>query len=306
MFRLAHISDLHFFSSMNVPLTRLLGKRALGYANLYFHRRFQHDPGLIRLLMENLKEQKVDHIAVTGDLTNLSLGEEFGGIRGLLLQSGFFPRDISVVPGNHDRYTKSAESTLRFEAYLAPFMGSDIELWDHNFPYVRLRDGVAIVGINSALSLPPFMAGGKIGVEQLTRLEVILEHPELKSRFIVFLMHHPPYRHPFKRLHFMEGLSDYGVFLKVIRGRPSLILHGHLHRNSQKKIDHNGTELLTSCVSSSSYKLKGLNAGSISTFKLYDLDGNGVRSVRWFQYNDEKASYEPDGTGEKDFSPLNI
>ncbi|MFH1438438.1 MAG: metallophosphoesterase [Pseudomonadota bacterium] len=306
MFRLAHISDLHFFSSMNVPLTRLLGKRALGYANLYFHRRFQHDPRLIRLLMENLKEQKVDHIVVTGDLTNLSLGEEFGGIRELLLQSGFSPRDISVVPGNHDRYTKGAQSTLRFEAYLAPFMGSDIELWDHNFPYVRLRDGVAIVGINSALSLPPFMAGGKVGVEQLTRLEVILEHPELKSRFIVFLIHHPPYRHPVKRLHFMEGLSDYRVFLKAIRGRPSLILHGHLHRNFQKKINHNGTELLTSCVSSSSYKLKGLDAGSISTFKLYDLDGNGVRSVRWFQYNSEKSSYEPDGTGEKDFSPLNI
>ncbi len=279
MFRLAHISDLHYFNSMRVPVGRLLNKRISGYVNLVLHRRFQHSPRILGLLMESLKGQGADHLVVTGDLTNLSLGHEFAAVRGIFLEAGFSADDISVIPGNHDRYTRGSEASSRFEGYLSPFMRSDIDLGPVRFPFVRLRDGVAIIGLNSALSLPPLLARGEIGLEQLTRLEVLMSHPLLGGRFPVLLLHHPPYRHPGRQLHILEGLQDYHRFLDAVPSRSALLLHGHLHRNVLRRIEEGGKRFLVSGVSSSSYRFRGFGSEAVSSYTLYEMDAGGVEEI---------------------------
>lgn len=306
MFRLAHISDLHFFDSVNVPVRKLLNKRITGYANFLLHRRFQHSMKLLGLLLESIKEQNVDHLVVTGDLTNLSLGSEFAGVRELFLHAGFSASDISTVPGNHDRYTKGSELCMRFEGYLSPFMQNDIDSWNHNYPFVRLRREVAVIGINSAKSLPPLFAGGEIGIEQLTRLEVILQHSEVRDRFPVFIVHHPPYRHPRKQVHMLEGLRDYRKLIEAIHVPSALFLHGHLHKNIYRKLEVDGKSFLVSGVSSSSYKYKGRSSAAVSSFVLYDIDKTGVRSVKCFKYNRSSEAYEPGNVSEEIFVPVNL
>jgi 3',5'-cyclic AMP phosphodiesterase CpdA len=226
----------------------------------------------------------VDHLVVTGDLSNLSLGAEFAGAREMLLEYGFTPSSVSVIPGNHDRYTRGSERTRRFEAYLSPFMKSDVDSWPHAFPFVRLRDDVVIIGINSALSLPPLMAGGEVGIEQLTRLEVLFRHRDVRDRFPVFLIHHPPYRHPRREIHRLEGLQDYGALLRAVPSCSALFLHGHLHRNIHRKLESNGRRFLFSGVSASSNRFKGLGSSAVSSFILYEMDRRGVHSVRCFKY----------------------
>jgi 3',5'-cyclic AMP phosphodiesterase CpdA len=306
MFRLAHISDLHYYDSIKVPIKRLLSKRITGYTNFFLHRRFQYSSRVLGLLLENIRKQNVDHLVVTGDLTNLSLGAEFAGAREMLLDNGFSPSSVSVIPGNHDRYTRGSERARRFEGYLSPFMKSDVDLWPHAFPFVRLRGDVVIVGINSALSLPLLMAGGEVGIEQLTRLEVLFQHPDVRDRFPVFLIHHPPYRHPRKEVHRFEGLRDYRALLRAIPSRSALFLHGHLHRNIHRKLDSNGRRFLFSGVSASSNRFKGLSSSAVSSFILYDMDRHGVHSVRCFKYRAEADTYVPDDIAMDVFQPLTM
>src|SRR3546814_8121170 len=42
------------------------------------------------------------------------------------------------------------------------------------FPYTRIRGQVALVGVNTAVPTPPFLASGRIGADQLSRLETQL------------------------------------------------------------------------------------------------------------------------------------
>jgi len=306
MLRLAHISDLHYSDSVNVPVSRLLNKRITGFVNFHLHRRFQYSRPLLDLVLGSIRDAKADHVVVTGDVSNLSLGAEFAGVRDLFERYGFRPRDVSVVPGNHDRYTKGSERAQRFEGYLMPFMSGDLPSGPHAFPYVRLRGEIAIIGINSALSLPPLLAGGQIGIEQLTRLEAVLHHPDARDRFPVILIHHPPYRHPRRSLHAMEGLQDFGDLLQAVAAPKALILHGHLHKNIHRKVTSDGKTFLVSGVSASSYRLGGPASTALSSFAMYDIDRQGIHSVRCFTYRAPEGRYEPAAVGEDAFLPAGL
>ena len=100
---LAHISDPHM-SCMNAITTRdLLGKRLFGYLRWKLHRGSRHGDGLLSALQADLAKTKPDHIAVTGDLTHLSLPAEFKKA-GEWLKSMGSPSQVTVIPGNHDTY----------------------------------------------------------------------------------------------------------------------------------------------------------------------------------------------------------
>ena len=58
---------------------------------------------MLDALVEDLQAQRPDHIAVTGDLVNISLVAEFAPARAWLESVGT-PDHVTVVPGNHDAY----------------------------------------------------------------------------------------------------------------------------------------------------------------------------------------------------------
>ncbi len=77
MFVLAHLSDPHL-APLPFPHPReLLSKRGLGYLNWLRKRRSIHRADMLTALVADLKDHAPDHIAVTGDLVNLSLTKEF-------------------------------------------------------------------------------------------------------------------------------------------------------------------------------------------------------------------------------------
>ena len=65
-----------------------------------------------------------DHVVVTGDLTNLALESEFELARDLFERElGLDPSRVTIVPGNHDLYTRGALASRRFERYLGAVPG---------------------------------------------------------------------------------------------------------------------------------------------------------------------------------------
>ncbi|MGN6463604.1 MAG: metallophosphoesterase family protein [Pseudolabrys sp.] len=220
-FVLAHLSDPHLAPLPQPQWLDLLNKRITGYVNWRRKRRFVHDPDVLARIVADLKAQMPDHIAVTGDIANLALPEEFVRGRAWLQQLGA-GTDVSFVPGNHDMYVKEAVRLM--PSAFGNFMTSDMP--GVPLPYVRRRQPLAIVGVSSGVPTAPFLATGWVGAEQLITLRARLEALRDEGLFRVVMIHHPPITQAANH----KRLLDAQVFLRVIaEAGAELVLHGHDH-----------------------------------------------------------------------------
>ena len=228
-FVLAHLSDPHLGPLPRPSLSELAGKRALGFWNWRRKRRLIHRTDLLARIVHDLKAQAPDHIALTGDIVNIALADEFPPARGWLDALGSLEQ-VTVVPGNHDAYVRRAADhrQLHWGAYMR---GDDAgPSGEACFPFVRRRGAVALIGLSSAVPTGPLMATGQLGAGQLARLAPLLEQLKTEGLYRIVLIHHPPLspssRH-FKRLidgaAFRDVLARYGA---------ELVLHGHDHVHS--------------------------------------------------------------------------
>jgi 3',5'-cyclic AMP phosphodiesterase CpdA len=226
MFVLAHLSDLHMASQPR--LAELVGKRGLGFINWQRKRKSIHRPEILDALTRDLKAQTVDHIAVTGDLVNFSLADEYARARAWLDRLGPAP-DVTVIPGNHDIYVHGVEPSpaAHWGDYMRGDDGTDL------FPVVRRRGNVALIALSSGVPTGPFMATGRLGQQQLARFAEVLA--ATRGQFRVVLIHHPPIS-PAKR--HMRRLTDAADLRRVLAQHGAeLLLHGHDHRRALLWLD---------------------------------------------------------------------
>jgi 3',5'-cyclic AMP phosphodiesterase CpdA len=238
MFVLAHLSDPHLGPLPAPPFAEISRKRVLGYLNWHRNRRIRHRPEVLDLLVQDMKSIRPDHVAVTGDLVNLALRAEFAPARDWLLRLGS-PHDVSVVPGNHDAYSRDAigHSGDHWGDYMR---GDGIGIGVSperpvQFPFVRRRGPIALVGLSTAVPTGPLLATGRLGADQLLRLADVLTHLGRQQLFRVVLIHHPPMSsgvHRFKRL------VDDGALRRIFAEcGAELVLHGHNHVYSVRWLD---------------------------------------------------------------------
>ena len=77
MFVLAHLSDPHLAPLPTPRFSELASKRLLGFLNWQRKRRNIHRAEMLERVVADLQAQAPDHIAVAGDLINISLPDEF-------------------------------------------------------------------------------------------------------------------------------------------------------------------------------------------------------------------------------------
>ncbi|MFO1057062.1 MAG: metallophosphoesterase [Dongiaceae bacterium] len=240
MFTLAHLSDPHLGALAWPGVPALLGKRALGFASWHLRRKGIHDRGVLPALVEDLHRARPDHIAVTGDLTNLSLPAEF--VRaGAWLTHLAHAAEVTVIPGNHDAYVAVPwESSLaHWERFMGgaaqpPFTDEHPARSAEDFPFVRLRGPLALIGLSSAAPMPAWSAAGRIGAGQLERLARQLEALGQAGRFRVVMVHHPPLPGAAKP---SKQLQDAAALRAVIAGRGAeLVLFGHTHSSGLDRL----------------------------------------------------------------------
>jgi 3',5'-cyclic AMP phosphodiesterase CpdA len=223
MFVLAHLSDPHL-APLPFPHPReLLSKRGLGYLNWLRKRRGIHRADMLAGLVADLKAQAPDHIAVTGDLVNLSLTKEFAPALAWLEGLGG-QQDVTLVPGNHDSYVRSAADFA--ERHWGDFMRGDS---GEGFPFVRRRGPVALIGLSTSLPTAPLAATGQLHGEQIARLGDLLAKLKRQQAFRVILIHHPPV----EGAHYFRRLTNAGALREVLlKHGAELVLHGHHHEAS--------------------------------------------------------------------------
>lgn len=226
MFTLAHLSDWHLASRPR--LAELAGKRGLGLINWHRSRKYVHRPEILDLTIRDLKAGTPDHIAVTGDLVNLSLPDEYNRARGWLQTLGP-PHDVTLVPGNHDVYVRSVQPLPA--KYWADYMRGDDG--KDGFPFLRRRGNIALIGLSSAVPTAPLLATGRLGKTQLSRLLDVLE--QTRGLFRIVLIHHPLLTPPKRRL---RRLTDAADLRGVLADKGAeLLLHGHDHSRALVWLD---------------------------------------------------------------------
>ncbi len=229
MFTLAHLSDLHLTS--HPRLSQLFSKRGLGFINWQRKRKYIHRPEILDAITNDLKTQPFDHVAVTGDLVNLSLPDEYARAR-RWLASIAQPTDVTVVPGNHDVYVRSAE--LKAAEYWDDYMRGDDGL--QRFPFIRRRSSVALIALSTGLPTAPLLATGCLGNRQLSRFADALD--QTRGLFRIVLIHHPPASPPRR---FLRRLTDAAGLRSVLAAKGAeLLLHGHDHRSEMRWLDGPG------------------------------------------------------------------
>jgi 3',5'-cyclic AMP phosphodiesterase CpdA len=235
-FLLAHLSDAHI-GPLPKPLRReLLNKRLTGYMN-WLRRSQIHDMKVLTAIVEDMKAQAPDHIAMTGDVMNIGLPAEFP-IAKTWLETLGPSQDVSFTPGNHDAYVRAS----------VPWIARTFGPWCANdgdeiarFPYLRVRGEIALIGLSSGVPTAPLLASGRLGLEQREKLANLLEETGRRGLMRVVMIHHPPTR---KGASAGRGLSDSRHFESIIREKGAeLVLHGHNHRLQVRHIEHEGRRI---------------------------------------------------------------
>jgi 3',5'-cyclic AMP phosphodiesterase CpdA len=229
MFLLAHLSDPHIGPIPTPPLHELLNKRGLGLINWYRKRHRHHRGDVLDAIVADMKRHEPGHIAVTGDLVNISLPAEFARAARWLDSVGA-PADVTLTPGNHDAYIRRAAGHAA--QHWGDFMRGDDEA---PFPFVRRRGPLALVGLTTSVPTGPLMATGRLGEQQLARLGAILARLKHEPVFRVVLIHHPPIPSPG---HYMKRLTDApGLRALLAEHGADLLLHGHNHEQQLVWLD---------------------------------------------------------------------
>lgn len=270
--RIAHFSDLHLLDLTDAVPGRLFNKRFTGYVNLRLKRGHRHKPEPVKLGARALKALKIDHVVITGDVSNLALENEFDRVKDLLEHDlGLGSDSVSIVPGNHDLYTQGSSRKRRFLSWFSSYTSSDLPQGDEAFPFVRLRGPVAIIGLSTAVPRPPLMASGVLGKGQLARLRKLLAHPEVQKRTPVVLQHHPPYNPKGMIKTVLEGLWDAKAEMEAFAETPNaLVLHGHWHKRLRHVIPTRAGRI--DVVGATSASLLHEDPLKMAGFNVYEMD----------------------------------
>jgi 3',5'-cyclic AMP phosphodiesterase CpdA len=209
----------------------------------------KHHNEKVEKIIKNIKNQDIDHLVITGDLTNSGSKEEFEMLADLLCRCDLHTENkLTVIPGNHDLYApffseflsftsvvKNYKQALEFfkfhfsynrkrylsdlnkfnEYFKRSFTGTyTVEESICGYPFVKiLEDRVALIGIDSN-SLPSFLKNpgcstGEITTKGLTALKKIFESQEVKNKIKIVLIHH--YLHP------TDTYIDTGISFRFIK-----------------------------------------------------------------------------------------
>ncbi len=221
--RLIHLSDIHVWWVPWNPL-RLIGKRLIGASALALGRARRFRLERLPDLVERVLALDPEHLIITGDLTTLATPEEFAIARAALAPLLADPSRATVIPGNHDRYTRGAARGGLFERAFGEFSPGG------SYPWLRvIGAGTAILGLDP--TRPGLTARGVLSPRQLEEARRILEQWPPIPRLLV-ACHYPVIAPPAQAralagkpmigspalVHWLEGVGRH------------LYLCGHVHR----------------------------------------------------------------------------
>ena len=297
-FTLAHLSDPHLAYPRISQFSDFMNKRFFGYLKWCLKRRSEHHDDVLAQMIQDVRHIRPDHIVITGDLTHMGLAAECARAKEMLERLGPASR-VTIIPGNHDAYVEDAldRPLLEWADYMVSdgvtIRAGEAAAVNAIFPSLRVRAGVALIGVTTAQPCSAFLAVGCVGDNQLQRLEKILTETGQKGLFRIVLIHHPPKSGV---VSWRKRLTDAEAFQKTIHDcGAELILHGHSHHQSQTYLETAGGRIPVIGVPSAS--AAGKNFKRRARYHLYHLssrtdDWDIQVCVRGYDKEDQRFGIE--------------
>jgi Calcineurin-like phosphoesterase len=225
---------------------------------------------LFRKIVDDLTKTRPcdtrQHLIIhTGDLIHDAANAAAGNAaRTLLEELRQFGYCVLLCPGNHDYGDSMSMSSQHAEDFRAVFddffyletdncaMNAHTLKYtaDDIFPVLHIIGDIALIGLDSCWAemtrRDRFLAEGKVGMEQLFTLNMLLDRPELEGKKIVVYLHHHPFYYGYAVKPDLTGdhalshwitsvtrsfrrLKDAHPFNQIIRDRVQVLLFGHMH-----------------------------------------------------------------------------
>jgi len=221
--RIIHLSDIHVWRYAFNPL-RLFNKRAVGMVELLTGRARKFRMDRLEEVVARVEGLEPDHILISGDLTTTALPEEFRAARASLADLLIDSSRVTVIPGNHDRYTTGSVRYRQFEEWFGVFAPPG------PYPWLRAIDPeTAILGLDATRS--HISARGWLPPEQLAKARQLLIDPETRPRRLIVACHYPVAAPPIYMAELaskrMKNASEVRDWLGAIG--PHLYCCGHVH-----------------------------------------------------------------------------
>jgi 3',5'-cyclic AMP phosphodiesterase CpdA len=272
--RLAHLSDFHFTRLTCNPF-RLFSKRFLGHLNWLALRRKHFFEEQVEPLPALLKELKVDLVLFGGDFSTTALPQEFKRAKEFVDQ---IKQPWIAVAGNHDHYTYRSYRNKHFYHHF-PNQRSAIQypvefftLKDHGVEAHRLKEGLWLVALDTALATHPYSSQGLFSEKLEAYLEEVLSLIPPQDT-ILMLNHYPFFQHGGPRHSLIRGEALQALLKRNPHIR--LYMHGHTHRHTVADLQVSNLPLILDSGSCAQ--------GKKGSWNLIDLEEQGckVSTYRW-------------------------
>ncbi len=231
MFKIAHISDLHF-SKISLNPSIFFSKRFVGVFNLIFNRKKKYSQKAIYKLPNLFNSLEIKYVFITGDLTSTSLKQEFQKAKEFI---DLFDKKIEffIIPGNHDQYTKKA---FKKEVFYKFFDSKNTHLLkslkNEKIETYPLSEKWYYIGLDSCVPTHIFSCSGLFSEDLEKHLIEILEKiPKDKN---ILLVNHFPIIHDVAKRKILKRRE---FLYKLLKKYPNikLYLHGHTHKFAIEK-----------------------------------------------------------------------
>lgn len=202
-----------------------------------------------RILLRTPIIQKADLILVTGDITDRGDLDSWRVFWNAIKENKISKKKVRVIPGNHDvchlgtsrshMKVKARELSDRAKVARGLQMGGQ----HTSFPWYEkfFRNKIAVFGLNSNYVGNEHAIDNGLGMfnkNQLSLLDELLkENVKVSSKIV--LVHHSPHiiEGEMGRFHLEMTQADRDTLQAIcLKNSVKLILHGHLHRNMDRKI----------------------------------------------------------------------
>ena len=268
--RIVQLSDIHVWRYAVNPL-HLLNKRAVGMISLAAGRARRFRLERLHEVVAQVVGLAPDHILITGDLTTTALTAEFRDAREALDELLRDAARVTVIPGNHDRYTTGSVRYRQFEYWFGAFSPGG------PYPWLRtLDDETAILGLDATRS--HLSARGFLPPDQLALAQALTADPQRRPRRLIVASHYPvaapaPYVAELAAKR-MKNAADVAGWLATLG--PHLYCCGHVHAAWAFVPEALPNEL---CLNSGAPLLRDKTGLRPPGFLEIELEGDDVRVV---------------------------
>jgi 3',5'-cyclic AMP phosphodiesterase CpdA len=221
--RLVHLSDIHVWRYVFNP-RHLLNKRIVGMAGLVIRRARKFRLERLHEVVEKVLAMDADHILITGDLTTTAFPLEFEAAREALEPLLADPGRVTILPGNHDRYTTAAVRRRYFEEWFGAYSPQP------GYPWLRFLDEeTAILGLDATRA--HYSARGFLPRSQLAEARTLIPDTATRPNRLILANHYPLAAPPAYRKELdvkpLENAGEVSAWLAEIG--PHVYCCGHVH-----------------------------------------------------------------------------